>query len=60
MKWYNNERTACLDLSKIIFWVYSQKGGELKVWIGATEPLVFNGEDGMQIYRMLQSEKEVL
>lgn len=58
MKWYNKDKTVCLNLDLIAFWSY--RSGELEVYVGHTSPIVFNGEDAKELYNKLTSQKEIL
>jgi len=58
MIWFNKDKTACLNTSLIAFWTF--KNGELNVYIGSTDPIVFNGTDAEEIYNMLTLRKEIL
>ena len=58
MKWYNQDRTACLNLDLIVFWTY--KHHELHIYVGGSEPIAFSGEDAEDIYNKLTFQKEIL
>jgi hypothetical protein len=58
MKWINADKTAGLNLDLIVFWAY--KSGSLEVYAGSEIPLLFNGSDAEEIYKMLTSRKEIL
>jgi len=57
-KWYNKDRTACLNLDLISFWDY--KDGELMVCVGLADAITFTGEEAEEIYKKLTSQKEIL
>ena len=58
MKWYNEDKTASLDLEKIVYWEYQH--GTLFIWFGSETPKQFRGDSAQQIYKMLTSTKEVI
>jgi hypothetical protein len=66
MKWYNKDKTRCLDLDKISYWIYNNYGGyistgELKIYMNSSEPLIFHDEEAKEIYEILISQqKEVI
>ena len=58
MKWYNKDKTASLDLDKIVYWEY--KHGTLFVWFGGDNPKQFHDDDAEKIYDLLACKKEIL
>ena len=66
MKWYNKNRTKFLDIDKIGYWQYfpekvsgCRASGELMVVISGYQTSFYN-EEAEEIYKILQSQKEVL
>ena len=57
MKWYNKNRTQCLDLDKISYWQYDVND-VLRVYIDSASPLNFYGEDADNIYKLLTTDKK--
>jgi len=58
MKWYNEDKTASLDLDKIVYWEY--KHNTLSVWFGGDSPLQFRGNEAETIYKLLAFKKEII
>ena len=58
MKWFNADKTAGLNLDLIVFWTY--KNNVLEVYSVSEIPILFNGSDAKEIYKMLTSTREVL
>lgn len=65
MKWYNKDKTECLDLSKISYWKYWSKtlyrrdNDLLKVIVDGCE-LGFCDEAANEIYSLIGNNKELL
>lgn len=64
MKWYNKDKTECLDLSKISYWRYWDKtlfrsDIFMKVIVDGYE-LGFYNEDAEEIYNLIRNNKELL
>lgn len=60
MKWYSKDKTRYLNLDCIGYWAYYKDVGMLKVFIDSSTPLTFYGNEAIEIYNMLLSEKEVI
>jgi hypothetical protein len=58
MKWYNKDKTVCLNLDLIALWAY--KEGAMEIYIGHSSPIIFNGEEAKELYNKLTSAKEIL
>ena len=66
MKWYNKDKTRCLDISKVGYWDYSpskytpiEMGSALSVSVNG-DKVAFYDEEADEIYKLLTSEREVL
>ena len=59
MKWYNEDKTKCVNLDSVDCWEYKCKDKFL--WAGVKGRVIyFYDDEAYQLYKMLISEREVI